>query len=415
MLRRHIPALVVVVLFAADVAAQQADRTDDFIKAEMRKQNIPGLALAVVKDGKVIKAAGYGLANIKLRTTVTPETVLKVASVSKQFIASGIMLLVQDGQLGLDDPISKYLEGTPATWKQITIRHLLTHTSGIVREAPGFDPRKTQSDADVIKTAYPLSLRFAPGEKFEYCNVGYFALGEVIRRVSGQPWTDYLNERIFKPSGMTSTYPTNTRVLLPNRAQGYVDNDKLREAGEWLALRPSGAFLSTVLDMAKWDAMLYTDKILSESTRRQMWTALKLNDGRTYPYGFGWDLAPLNGRKAVHHGGGGPGARAKFARFLDDRLTIIVLMNLDDVDVESIVHGLAALYLPATTPSSVRQNSAGRLPPSESAMLPMLWGLTPGRSLPLRRPRGDLLRLRRCRVNAPPGCSRLNGHARRFV
>lgn len=339
--------LVVVTLFAA-ITRAQTDQVDDLIKLEMQRQNIPGLALAVLKDGKIIKAAGYGMSNIKLQMPSNPDTIYKIASVSKQFIATGIMLLVQEGKIGVDDPINKYLEGTPATWKAITIRHLLTHTSGLVREPPGYDPHKMRTDAEVIKSAYPLPLQFQPGEKFQYSNVGYFALGEVTRKVSGEPWTDYLDKKVFKPSGMNATYPTNTKVALPNRAQGYVDNDKLREAGEWLALRPSGAFLSTVLDMAKWDAMLYTDKILSEATRHQMWTPVKLNNGTTYPYGFGWQLEPLSGRRTVYHSGGGPGARTKFVRFPDDKLSIIVLINLDDVDVDSLVEGIAALYLTKT-------------------------------------------------------------------
>jgi CubicO group peptidase (beta-lactamase class C family) len=350
----HIPFAVLVLLLASAVvqpyqAVWQADPVDDFIKVEMKRQHIPGLSLAVVKDGKIIKAEGYGLANIKNQIPARPDTVYKIASVSKQFIATGIMLLVQEDRLNLDDPISKYLEGTPATWKAITIRHLLTHTSGIVREAPGFDPFKIQSDTDVIKSAYFQPLRFAPGEKWEYCNTGYFALAEVIRKVSGQPWTEYLNDKVFKPSEMNTTFPTNTKVSVPNRAHGYVDNLKLKDADDWPALRPSGAFLSTVLDLAKWDAVLYTDKILNDSTRRQMWTAVKLNDGVSYPYGFGWYLGSIKGHRLVHHSGGMPGARAEFARFVDDRLTIIVLMNLDDVDVDSIMRGIAVIYLPLTT------------------------------------------------------------------
>ena len=288
--RRSLHLFVLVLLLVAPVVAQ-ADKTDDFVRAELKRQNIPGLSLAVIKDGKIVKADGYGVANIKLNTPATPETVYKIASVSKQFIATGIMLLVQEGQLGLDDPVSKYLEGTPATWNAITIRHLLTHTSGIVREAPGFDPFKIQSDADVIKSAYPLPLRFAPGEKWEYGNTGYFALAEIIRKVAGQPWIEYMSEKVFRPTGMKTTYPTNTKVSVLNLAQGYVDNEKLLDANYWPALRPSGAFLSTVLDLAKWDAVLYTDKILSDSTRRQMWTPVTLNDGTSHPYGFGWELA----------------------------------------------------------------------------------------------------------------------------
>jgi D-alanyl-D-alanine carboxypeptidase len=353
MRHRHIPLFALVLLLAPTVVAQ-TDRTDEYIKAEMQRQRIPGLSLVVLKDGKVVKAEGYGLANIKLKIPATPETVYKIASASKQFIATGIMLLVQEGRVGLGDPISKYLEGTPATWNGITIRHLLTHTSGLVREAPGFDPSKVQSDADVIKTAYSLPLRFAPGEKWEYSNTGYFALGEVIRTVAGRPWSEYLAEKVFRATGMLATRTTTTTESVPNLAQGYVDNNALRDAAAWPALRPSGAFLSTVLDLAKWDAALYTDDVLSASTRRQMWTPVALNDGGSYPYGFGWMFANLRGHRLVHHPGGMPGFRADIARFVDEGLTIIVLMNLDDVDIAAIVDGVAAVYLPARVPSDRR-------------------------------------------------------------
>jgi hypothetical protein len=128
----------------------------------------------------------------------------------------------------------------------------------------------------------------------------------------------------------------------------------LRDADDWPALRPSGAFLSTVQDLAKWDTTLYTDKVLSDSTRRQMWTPVTLNDGSSYPYGFGWTFANVRGHTLVHHPGGMPGTRADLARFVDDGLTIIVMMNLDDVDINVIVSGLATLYLPAALPSGIR-------------------------------------------------------------
>src|SRR5580765_5531621 len=172
--KRH--AFFALLLILTTAFAIRADKVDDYVKAEMLKQHIPGVSLAVVKDGKIIKAEGYGLANIELNVPARPETVFKIGSVSKQFISAGILLLIQEGKISLDDSISKFLDGTPDTWKPITIRHLLTHTSGIVREAPGFDPLKVQSDADVIKTAYSLPLRFAPGTKWEYANTGYFVL-----------------------------------------------------------------------------------------------------------------------------------------------------------------------------------------------------------------------------------------------
>jgi CubicO group peptidase (beta-lactamase class C family) len=346
MRRKLTPILMLVLLLTATVAVR-ADKIDDYLKAEMQKQHVPGLSLAVIKDGKTIKVEGYGLANVELNVPARPETVYKIGSISKQFIAAGIMLLVQEGQINLDDKISKFLEGTPETWKEITVRHLLTHTSGIVREAPGFDALKIQNDADVIKTAYPLPLRFAPGEKWEYCNVGYFSLAEIIRKVSGKPWGDYLNERIFLPLGMNATRTTDMTEIVPNRANGYGwRNGKLLNSGILFAVRPSGAFLSTVLDLAKWDAALYTDRILKSSVRSRMWEPVRLNHGATHRYGFGWELDTIEGHRLVRHGGTLSGFRSELARFVDDKLTVIVLTNGADAQPHPIALGVAGFYIP---------------------------------------------------------------------
>src|SRR5215510_3211535 len=354
MLRKRFP-LLVILLLSLQTAAVRADKVDDYVKAEMQKQRIPGLSLAVVKEGKVIKAEGYGLANVEHNVPARPETVYKIGSVSKQFIATGIMLLVQEGKIGLDDKVGKYLDGTPESWNGITIRHLLTHTSGIVREGPGFDPFKDQKDFDVIKTAYSLPLLFMPGEKYEYCNVGYFSLAEIISRVSGKPWGDFMNERVFSPLGMTATRPTSFSAIVPNRASGYEwRNDKMQNAGEYVAVRPSGAFLSTVLDLAKWDAALYTDAVLKQSSREQMWTPVKLNSGATHPYGFEWSLEPMGKRRQVSHGGSLPGFRSHFSRLVDDKLSIIVLTNSGDANPGSIVRGVATIYLPDLAASAAK-------------------------------------------------------------
>ena len=337
-------------LFVTTVAAQ-ADKVDDYVKAEMQRQRIPGISIAVIKNGKVIKAEGYGLANTELNVPARPETVYKIGSLSKQLIATGIMLLMQEGKLSLDDKISKFLDGTPDTWKDITIRHLLTHTSGIVREAPGFDPYKIQSDADVIKTAYPLTLRFTPGEKWEYCNVGYFALAEVIRKISGRAWSDFLNERIFSPLEMKATRTTTVTDIVPNRADGYIWREgRLHNADIFFALRPSGAFLSTVLDLAKWDASLYSDQILKAATREMMWSPVKLNNGNSHPYGFGWELDAPGGHKRVQHGGSLPGFRSTIARYVDDKLTVIVLTNADNANPGAVALGVADTFIPGVIP-----------------------------------------------------------------
>src|ERR1044071_3687376 len=203
--RNYITTLALLLLVSF---ATRADKVDDFVKAAMQRQHVPGVSIVVIKDQKIVKAQGYGLANVELNVPPPAETVYKIGSVSKQFRAAGIMLLVEDGKISLDDKVGKYLDGTPDAWKGITVRHLLTHTSGLVREAPEFDPFKVQADADVIKTAYDRPLRFAPGEKWEYCNVGYFSLAEIIRKVSGKPWGDYLNERLFLPLEMNVTRTT---------------------------------------------------------------------------------------------------------------------------------------------------------------------------------------------------------------
>jgi D-alanyl-D-alanine carboxypeptidase len=344
---------VFVLLLTLSVAAR-ADKVDDYVKAQMEKQHVPGVSVVVIKDLKVIKSEGYGLGNVELNVPARPDTVYKIGSVSKQFIATGIMLLVEEGKISLDDNVSKFLDGTPDTWKPITVRHLLTHTSGIVREAPGFDPLKIQNDADVIKTAYSLPLRFAPGDKWEYCNVGYFTLAEIISKVSGKPWGDYLNERVFAPLGMNATRTTTVNELVPNRANGYVwRNGKLQNASIYFALRPSGAFLSTVLDLVRWDAALQTGKILKSSTLEQMWTPVKLNNGTTHPYGFGWELEPVGGHKQVNHGGSLPGFRSQLARFVDDKLTVVVLTNGDNANAASIALGVANFYIPGLLPERV--------------------------------------------------------------
>jgi CubicO group peptidase (beta-lactamase class C family) len=231
------------------------------------------------------------------------------------------------------------------------VRHALTHTGGFVREAPGFDALKPQSDADLIKTAYAVPLAFKPGEKWEYSNLGYYVLAEIIHRAGQKPWPEYLREHLFAPLGMTATRTTTVEDLIPHRASGYnwVD-DKYQNAEVMLGVRPSGAFISNVRDLAKWDAALYSNDVFAPQQRELLWTPVKLNDGSEKPYGFGWNVGNVGKHRQVHHAGTITGFRADMARFVDDRLTVIVLTNSAQALPENIALGVAAFYIPDLLP-----------------------------------------------------------------
>ncbi|HTM52667.1 MAG TPA: serine hydrolase domain-containing protein [Pirellulales bacterium] len=352
--RLSIPLTVALIAAGSLLQVARSDEIDDYVNTEMQTRHIPGVSLAVIKEGKVVKAQGYGLANVELKVPAGPETVYKIGSVSKQFIAAGIMLLVQDGKIKVDDKISTFLQGTPEAWKDITIRHLLTHTSGLSREAPGFASLKVQSEAEVIKTAYDQKLVFAPGEKWQYCNLGYFALAEIMRRASGKPWDQFMRERVFAPLGMDSTRVTTVRDIVPNRADGYYWRGHLENDEVMLAVRPSGAFLSSVLDLAKWEAALDGHTVLTPASLDEMWTAVTLSDGKQHPYGYGWELAPIGGRRVVRHGGTLTGFRSSYLRLVDDKVSVIVLAN-----------GAAAL--PGVMAIKVARHYVPELPPEQAA------------------------------------------------
>ncbi len=345
-LRTHL--FLVVALLLTVVRPARADGVDHLMKAEMARQNIPGVALAVVKDGKLVKAAGYGLANVAEKTPVQAETVFRIASVGKQFIATGIMLLVEEGKLGLEDQMEKLIDDVPAAWAGLTVRQLLSHTSGLVRESPGYLGGVRQPDINVIRAAYLLPLQFTPGEKYQYSNVGYFTLAEIMRRKSGMPWGDFMSARVFKPAQLNATTLTDQPTRGP-RAVGYAGKD-----GEWtpvvdaIAVRPSGAFHSTVLDLARWDTLLDGSKVLKAESRAQMWKPTKLNDGRLHDYGLAWTVGTKGGRAVIRHGGSQSGFRTEFMRFPKDRVTVIVLANSDEAKPMVFAELVAEKFLPIT-------------------------------------------------------------------
>ena len=332
---------------------QISDAVDDYIKKAMSRQHIPGLSLVVVRDGKVVKAKGYGLASLELGVPASPETVYELASATKPFVATAILLLVQDGKISLEDKVSKYLNETPEAWKSVTIRHLLSHTSGIkdyssdLRRAFPHDTSPEKFAQEVMREP----LNFVPGEKWAYSNTGYVLLGMVVLKASGKSYDAFLQERVFKPLGMKATRRHSPDEVVPHRAAGYMwaGGGGLRNAEflKYLTMNQGdGGILSTAPDLAKFDAALSTDRLLSAPSRDALWTPVKLNDGKTHGYGLGWFLEEVNGHKHVHHPGGSPGANAMISRYPDDRLTVIFLTNGGAAYAQGLDLGIAQRYVP---------------------------------------------------------------------
>ncbi len=348
------------VSFYASISAD-ADKIDDYLGTQMQRLHIPGVSLAIVRDGRVIKAQGYGFANLELKAPATKETVYEIGSNTKQFTAAAIMMLVEEGKVHLDDSVTKYFPEAPETWSAITIRHLLTHTSGIqnhVAVPDWLDVFRTNlkfetapSRDELLKMFFKLPLEFQPGETWAYDNTGYYLLGIVIEKASGKSYWEFLDERIFKPLGMNATRNTDPQPIVANRASGYEwKNDHFENRPVLLPAIAfsAGSLLSTAEDMAKWDAALYTEKLLKKSSFDQIWTAAATNDKAPMPfnYGFGWFVDSYHGHRLVQHSGGTPGFSSVIYRFIDDKLTIIILTNHADRILDQFAIDLAGICSP---------------------------------------------------------------------
>lgn len=323
----------------------------DYVNKEMQRQHIPGLSLLVVRDGTIVRAEGFGLANVELQVPVKPETVFQSGSVGKQFTATGVMMLVEEDKIALDDPLTKYFPDAPATWKEITVRELLSHTAGLGDYPKNFDFRKDWSEDEELKLIESIPLAFPPGTKWAYSNFGYVTLGILIHRVTGQFYGDFLQDRIFKPLGMTSTLIISEADIVPNRSAGYRLVKGALKNQEWVApvvnTTADGSLYFNIVDLTKWDAALYTEKLLKRSSLDLMWTPVKLKNGQPNKgnYGFGWFIDQRNGHRCIHHDGSWQGFEIAIDRYVDDRLTVVALTNLADAKPGEITKHVAEMYL----------------------------------------------------------------------
>jgi CubicO group peptidase (beta-lactamase class C family) len=356
-MNRHRTSVAVGLLLLLGTATAWSDRMDDYVRAQMRKQQIPGLALAIMRDGQLVRVAGYGLANVELNVPVTLRTIFQSGSVGKQFTATAVMMLVEEGKIRLDDPITQYFDGAPEAWQKITVRHLLNHTSGIGAADGAINLQQDLTEEEWIAKAASVPVEFAPGEKWQYSNTGYAMLGFLIRKVTGMFYGDFLRERIFVPLGMGTARIISEADIIPNRAAGYRLVNGVLKNQEWVApflnTTADGALYLTILDMAKWDAALYAEKLLKRASLEQMWTPTRLNNGTTFPYGFGWFLGDQRGHTNIWHSGQWQGFSTYIGRYVDDRLTVVALCNLGSGNAGGIARAVAGLYQPALLPPTL--------------------------------------------------------------
>jgi len=346
----------IVVLAVAATAQTSSDAVDQYIQSEMQKRKIPGLALLVARDGKIVRAQAYGFSNVELQVPVKPETLFQSGSMGKQFTATAVMMLVEEGKIGLDDHITKYFPDAPAAWNQVTVRQLLSHTAGFTDYPENFNFRRDRTEEEILKAIEAVPLAFPPGTKYSYANLGYATLGILIHRVTGQFYGDFLHERVFQPLGMTTTRIISEADIIPNRAAGYrLVKGELKNQ-EWVAptlnTTADGSLYFSILDLAKWDAALYTEKLLKRSSLDQMWTVAKLNNGEPNSghYGFGWFVEHIRGHRVIEHEGAWQGFTTNISRYVDDKLTVVVLTNLEESHPDEITHHVAGLYVPELMP-----------------------------------------------------------------
>ena len=345
-----------VLAVAGPVSAQVASAVVPMrIETLVNSYNTKGLdiedaTVLVAKDGAPVFRGSFGLANREWGIKSEPDVEYRIGSITKQFVAAAILQLVEAQKLSLDDHISKFIANTPPTWREITIRHLLTHTSGIPNftALPEFDGRTWlyKSAEDVVGLVHDRPLDAAPGASFNYDNTGYVILGLVVQKVSGRSLGDYLSSHIFTPLGMSHTGFVSDQVL-PHRATGYVHEGTAWLDTGWMSNvieSGAGGLYSTVDDLLRWDQALYDPKLLGLADLKPMFTDYG------HGFGFGYVIGSEGGHRVWWHNGHTDGFGGIMARYPDDKLTIIVLSNDDGAHVEALSRDLAAMLLKAPKP-----------------------------------------------------------------
>jgi CubicO group peptidase (beta-lactamase class C family) len=340
-----------------------------YVRAELARQRIPGLSVAILRGDRLVLARGYGYANLEHRVKATDSTVYQVGSVTKQFTAAAVVMLSEQGRLGLDNPITRYLPEGDSVWQGVTIRHLLTHTSGIPEISDTLHWwRRDYTESELVRLAATQPLGFVPGASWRYSSIGYTLLGVIVHRVSGVPWGDFLRDRVFRPLGMRTARVNSDAAIVPNRAAGYeFVNDTLKN--QWwasptvTAMADLGLSLS-VHDLVRWTIGLDQGKVLGQAALVASWTPVRLASGASVPYGLGWHLSQQRGYRRIGHGGSWQGFWTTIQRYPEFGLTVVVFANLAQANPESIAFGIAGLLEPALkAPHLLSTPLSGATPP----------------------------------------------------
>lgn len=328
--------LLMIASFDADAASRQELRDAMAYLDQAYEADEPGGAIIVVEKGEVILREGYGLANMELNVPITPESVFRIGSITKQFTATAIMMLQEQGKLSVTDSISQYLPDYPTHGHEITIEHLLTHTSGIMSytNIPGYmgsaDIKRDVSTDELIEVFEDKPMEFAPGASWNYNNSGYVLLGAIIEKVSEEGYADFIKKHITEPLGLENTRYEDAS-LVPNRASGYMEATKENFVNApYLSMTQpfsAGSLISTVGDLAAWNEALVSGKLISKQSYEQMTRGFVLTDGELFPYGFGLGLAQLRGQPMIAHSGGIHGFSAYGLWFPKEQLYVAVLTN----------------------------------------------------------------------------------------
>jgi D-alanyl-D-alanine carboxypeptidase len=334
-------------------AAQLASELDSLLSPRFPADG-PGAAVVVVMEGRVIFRKGYGMANLDLKTPMRPDMVFEIGSITKQFTSTAILMLVEQGKLSLDDDLHKYLPDYPDKGAKISIENLLTHTSGIKSYTSDLKWRSMWRQDLTVQQIIDITkddpLEFPPGTKWKYDNTGYILLGAIIEKVSGLSYADYVRKNIFEPLGMKHSYYGSNSAVIPGRASGYSRNASNWVNATYLSMTQpyaAGSLMSSVDDLAIWDAAVSADKLLSKASWDRAFTPYKLADGDDTHYGYGWSIDAYDGHSIVRHNGGIFGYVSEVARLPDDHVYVAMLTNSDghDFDTGFLTTELAAVAI----------------------------------------------------------------------